>query len=852
MIYFSLIFHVTILVAFLALGMVVFFTNPRRVTNQCFLILSIVTGGWLGALVWGFHTQNLSVAIWLIRVATVMAIFIPCAFNALRVSIVHHEYRLSQVLSANSLLNISGALLAPICLTRYFLVSAAFPDTASTFAIPEPLYGNGILIYGAFHFFANTYVVVELFRGLRKSTAIQRIELQFILLASSISASLAVLFTVVLPLFAKSSQSAQYTPIAVLLFGWIIAYGIATRRILEVANVLRLATAYVLLAGYLITLYCITWWIFRYMGISFGIHNELFPGLVGAFFVVISLAPAKGWLQRFANRLFVGTHSTNVGLTVEKANEVFQSIQTRDMLLSGIAKVIHESVGVGELYIYLDDNGDFTQMYPLTEGRESKELRVSSPMLRALAARTQPVVVDVLHRRPETPMLAEAGRHIQSFGLAASVGIRTKSDIQGVILLGPRISGRIYGLLEVRALQIVADQLAVAIENAHLYTQLQDGKLYNEILLDSLVSGVIATDQNDNITVFNREAGRITGLSPQAMIGDPVADLPQALRNVLTTTLSTGKGVRNMDTSLLTDAGDLLPVQIGSSVFHGHEGALSGALLVVDDLSVVKKLQTQVRRTAHLASVGTLAAGMAHEIKNPLVTLKTFSQLLGEQYEDPEFRDTFSVLVGKEVNRIDRIVNELLQFGRPAKSQMTKIELRDVIEQSVQLVQVPLKKKAISLIVRWQVHSSTTAGDPKLLEQAFVNFFLNAIDAMEDGGDLSVVLQLENQPLPGGVEREDILPDHHLSVSICDSGMGIKKSDLAQVFDPFFTTKSTGTGLGLSVAHSIIQEHGGMIDVESEYGVGTTLHVLFPIVTFDASSNALILNDKESTMGTAK
>ena len=334
--------------------------------------------------------------------------------------------------------------------------------------------------------------------------------------------------------------------------------------------------------------------------------------------------------------------------------------------------------------------------------------------------------------------------------------------------------------------------------------------------------------------LFNNEAERITGLRSDSVIGEPMTSLPQALVRVFNHTLTTGESVRNRDVRLRLSDGEAVPIQVGSSVFYGHEGAVSGALAVFSDLSVVKRLETQVRRTAHLASVGTLSAGMAHEIKNPLVTLKTFSQLLEEQYEDPEFRQTFSELVGKEVNRIDRIVNQLLKFGRPAKAQLAEISLQEVVEQSLQLVGVPMSKKNVDLKVDWHVSSSVTAGDPRLLEQAFVNFFLNAIDAMEGGGELRVILRLVRDPLPSAEDREDVLPDRYLSVSIQDSGVGIKEEDLPHVFDPFFTTKSTGTGLGLSVVHSIIQEHGGMIDVESEEGVGTTFHVLYPIVRRDS------------------
>jgi signal transduction histidine kinase len=250
-------------------------------------------------------------------------------------------------------------------------------------------------------------------------------------------------------------------------------------------------------------------------------------------------------------------------------------------------------------------------------------------------------------------------------------------------------------------------------------------------------------------------------------------------------------------------------------------------------MTLVKRLETQVRRTAHLASVGTLSAGMAHEIKNPLVTVKTFAQLLPEKFDDEEFRTTFSELVAKEVNRIDRIVNQLLKFGRPSKAQLIRVSLKDVLEQSLQLVQVQAEKKGIR--IDRELDGGDIAGDPRLLEQAFINFFLNAIEAMEAGGTLSVSTALVHQPLPVTSVFENAYPDRHYVVRIEDTGIGISEEDLPQVFDPFFTArKSNGTGLGLSVAYSIIQEHGGGIDIASQLGVGTTFHVMFPALQEDA------------------
>ena len=155
-----------------------------------------------------------------------------------------------------------------------------------------------------------------------------------------------------------------------------------------------------------------------------------------------------------------------------------------------------------------------------------------------------------------------------------------------------------------------------------------------------------------------------------------------------------------------------------------------------NDLTTIKKLELQVRRTDRLASLGTLAAGMAHEIKNPLVTIKTFTQLLPERYEDPDFRETFSSLIGQEVKRIDSIVNQLLNFSRPAKPNLAPTHLHEVLDNSLNLITQQLRQKGITLVRAYSAAQDLVHADADQLNQAFINFFLNAIESMSGGGHL--------------------------------------------------------------------------------------------------------------------
>jgi signal transduction histidine kinase len=275
-------------------------------------------------------------------------------------------------------------------------------------------------------------------------------------------------------------------------------------------------------------------------------------------------------------------------------------------------------------------------------------------------------------------------------------------------------------------------------------------------------------------------------------------------------------------------------VRASTSIFHGQDRQVLGALMVVTDITALKRLELQIRRSDRLASLGTLSAGMAHEIKNPLVSIKTFAQLLPERYNDSDFRETFSNLIGHEIDRIDSLVNQLLRFARPAKPHLQPMHVHEILEKSLLLLGHRLYQKDIKLTRSWQANVDTIRADADQLEQVFLNFFINAMDAMKNGGELSISTQIRT-------DEEWLSPlaqtngENHevLRITIRDSGEGIRGEDLAHVFDPFFTTKDYGTGLGLSVVHGIIQEHGGQIEVESELKKGTAFHILLPLVRFD-------------------
>lgn len=252
-------------------------------------------------------------------------------------------------------------------------------------------------------------------------------------------------------------------------------------------------------------------------------------------------------------------------------------------------------------------------------------------------------------------------------------------------------------------------------------------------------------------------------------------------------------------------------------------------------------LRAEVVKSEKMKSVALLASGMAHEIKNPLTAIKTFSEFLPQKLNDKEFLLKFSKIVGSEVNRIDALVNELLEFAKPAPLQVKETNLNKLITDTIDLLNSKLLMHNITVEFDLSPEcSSPMLLDPSKMRQALLNIILNAIDAMPNGGTLTITViaseaslrgtstakQSEKQiatSSPAGTPRNG-----RLTVAIADTGCGIPKENLSKIFDPFFSTKDAGTGLGLPITHGIIKDHGGEIKVQSEVGKGTKFIIILP------------------------
>lgn len=262
-------------------------------------------------------------------------------------------------------------------------------------------------------------------------------------------------------------------------------------------------------------------------------------------------------------------------------------------------------------------------------------------------------------------------------------------------------------------------------------------------------------------------------------------------------------------------------------------------------------LLQEVSEKDKFKTVSTLASGIAHEIKNPLTAIQTFSEYLPQKLDDKEFLTKFSKIVSKEVNRIDDLVHQLLEYAKPAPLQLKPTDMQKLLSETLELLSNDFLRHKIGVIRNFPVGRHITLNvDPNKFRQALLNLFLNSLDAMPDGGELTVgiksslvkreayLAEQESTPLtpnpnPFNPSLSNPNPSNPqtLVISITDTGKGISPQDLPHIFDPFFSKKDKGTGLGLSITQNIISDHGGKIGVKSEVGKGATFTLEFP---FDA------------------
>jgi two-component system, NtrC family, sensor histidine kinase HydH len=340
-------------------------------------------------------------------------------------------------------------------------------------------------------------------------------------------------------------------------------------------------------------------------------------------------------------------------------------------------------------------------------------------------------------------------------------------------------------------------------------------RAFTDMLISSLPVGLIATDSLGNIRIYNQSAEEITGVQEEKAIGHPPQEvLPASLAETLRQPSADCNVVQQKEIVLSDGTDRKRSLLLAGLSVVDSEDRYAGNMLLIQDLSQVKELEEELRRNEKLAALGKMAAGVAHELRNPLSSIKGLALLLKSRFkENSSDQNTADTLV-QEVERLNRSIGELLDYARPHKLQTMKISLVPVLQKAMSLVRMDAEAMGISMETELADHLPLVEADQDKLNQVFLNLFLNSIQAMENGGVLSVRTSVENA---------------RVICTITDTGCGIDPQYTSRVFDPYFTTKNDGTGLGLAMSAKIMEEHGGTIEFASIAGSGTIVKVGLPV-----------------------
>lgn len=807
------------------LGALVLYQKPFKRSHQAFAALTVVLTLWAIGVAVIINAPNESAAELSIRITFAVAAFVPIAFHGFigvfsRPRFEGNRWWLATLLVATPVV-IAGAF------TDWYLVDVQL----LTDEPPQAQYGVVFLMYAAMIGGTMLFSYPTLFGRLRTATEIERHQIEHIILGIAVFTTFTAITNIVLPLFNVGSLEA-YGPAFLIALVSFFAYAMVRYHLMDVRVIISRTMVYavgtVFVAATFFSAIAMVHFVFRLGGRT----RTVLPTILAALVIAVVLDPLKERVRLILDRTIL-KRRYDVNQLLRRASTNASSIVRLDELLETICKDIRETVGVSVIRVMLVDENDPAALvieYSSNPGEIRSKTWEHATLLAYLRSNTEPLLLKQLIHQHNTDERTAIAKHLAELEAYLCLPLVGQSQLVGILTLGEKISKQIFTSEEVVVFTALASPLVTAIQNARLYRQLEQANLHRERILSTMRGGLIATGADGRVTEVNQAALDMLG-SVEA--GQSLDALTPQVAQMLRKTLRDNQAIFDIETIIVRGDGERIPVALSSAPLPStSERKLSGAVVMLYDLTQVKRLEHNMQRAHRLSSIGTLAAGMAHEIKNPLVSIKTFSQLLTKRYNDPDFRKTFMEIVPNEVERIDSIVSQLLDFARPKPARFAQHDLKDILNKILMLVENQTRKHNIHVITEFPDRAVEVYGDDHQMHQVFLNLVLNGIDSMRDNGDGCMRIRLSYGTMrPSRNGQTSVLELPCVRVLVSDSGCGIPPEELEGIFTPFFTTKEFGTGLGLSVVHGIVTEHGGQIDVDSTPGEGTTFTVSLPVST---------------------
>lgn len=332
---------------------------------------------------------------------------------------------------------------------------------------------------------------------------------------------------------------------------------------------------------------------------------------------------------------------------------------------------------------------------------------------------------------------------------------------------------------------------------------LRDLEFFNREVIENMPGGIFTTNMSGEVLLFNRAAERITGIKRDEIIGRKI----DSVLSSFAFPFSEGRTEKT-----ITIDGSQKIIGLTISQMKGAAENSKGFIVVFQDLTRFKRLEREIKQKEKWAAIGELSSNIAHEIRNPLASLKGSIEMLKEDSVPRNYKEKLMEIALNEMDRLNRIITDFLTYSRPSPPEFKKFDLNNLLDETIELLKNAYQNKT-HVTVKKDHGVAEVDADPQKIRQVFWNLGINAIEAMPDGGEIIISTK----------ER-----DGSVEIAFQDFGTGIAEKDIEKIFYPFFTTKEQGTGLGLAIAYRIMEEHNGTINVKSISGIGTTFEIILP------------------------
>lgn len=441
----------------------------------------------------------------------------------------------------------------------------------------------------------------------------------------------------------------------------------------------------------------------------------------------------------------------------------------------------------------------------------------NNPFVLWLEMNTHLVSRKTLVNIPDPEERAMLKTMLDSLGAEIIIPLYASGRIKGWIFVGQRSTGIPFDITDLEDLTGLADHISTTLEKALQYEETALQKALAETLLHSIPFGIVACDEKATIRWFNSTAREILQSGGEVVIGQQAEVLGSRISDMLHRAIG---DQANHDTNEWDDTRTKLTLSAETRCLLDN-GAGVGAMMMLRDVTGVKLLKEKDDQLERAAFWNELASSMSHEIRNPLVAIKTFSQLLPERYEDPDFRADFSEQVTAEVDQLNHIIEKINEFASPTNPNLEPLNVRKPIEHAVTRIQSKFNHENLKIHLSADDGLLKINGDDKLLEESIYHLLKNAAENLDNkvGSRINVVVKSRNQQ--AGLARVFII--------ITDNGSGIHESVAGKVFSPFSTIKARGLGLGLPIAKRAVIDHNGQMDIETSAG-GTSITLSLPAI----------------------